>query len=491
MIFFLNHRIPIKELKTINAMKKTSFIPFLLTMLLLGSFFTLDGCKSDDVVPTSIDPATQPTEFTEALKIIGEIKKGPMPAGKQDATFRIVKAQANASITNDNSLFVPFVYAIKPSQKLKGFYVQIKGATSYWDIPYVAKSARMDAVNENPEKNGFVLDIGIPKHILNGKFELLYQLYDDKGNVSEPTSMNGELVSSVDYCANGGMTLGRVAGQDGITVRSFELGDKPGWVTIKYDTYSIKDRIDIKYAGEWVRSTGPLLAKNQTPPIGQCNNVTPTQGFVGKASEFTIYYDPKQGKKLDIYVSGCLDGGTQWVFEITDCPSERSYLGIHSSEPANNCSNDCNKFGHAWISLTDNGKTKYFGLWPDQHLKIKDIGLDNGAGSDIRTGVESGFGELSRYYLINASQKQKLEKIIQRNITYNLLKYNCASFASDVIFEIVGERVNPRGPAEYLFRPMPCALSESIQILNQTQPTEANFNPIGIQFTNFSRSFCE
>lgn len=381
-------------------MKKTSFITILLTVLFLVSLFTLDSCKPGDVVPTSIDPATQPTEFTEALKLTGKIKNGSIPTGKRDATFRIEKAQASASITNDNSLFVPFVYAIKPSQKLKGFYVQIKGSTSYWDVPYLTKSARMGAVNENPEKNGFVLDIGIPKHILNGKFELLYQLYDDKGNVSEAITMKGELVSSVDYCANGGMTLGRVSGQDGITVRSYELGNKPGWVTIKYNTYVVKDRIDIRYAGAWIQSTGPLLSKNQTPPIGQCSNVSAAQGFVGQSGEFNIYYDPKKGKRIDVYVSGCLDGGTQWTFEVIGCPEEGAYLGIHSSEPANGCKNDCKNWGHAWVSLTEDGKTTYYGLWPDKHDEVVKRGLANGKGSDIRTGIESGFGEQVRFYHI-------------------------------------------------------------------------------------------
>lgn len=469
-------------------MKKTSIISIVLTALFCAAILFLDSCKSTDVPPANIDPASQPTEFTEALGLSGKIKKGPMPLGKQDATFRIEKAQASASITNDNSLFVPFVYAIKPSQKLKGFYVQIKGATSYWDIPYVTKPARMGAVNENPEKNGFVLDIGVPKHILNGKFELLYQIYDDKGNVSAPASMKGELVSSVDYCANGGQTLGRVAGQDGITVRSYELGDKPGWVTIKYDTYTVKDRIDIQYAGEWVRSTGALLAKNQTPPIGQCNTVSAAQGFVGKAGELNVYYDPKKGKRIDIYVSGCLDGGTQWVFEITDCPSERVLLGVHSSEPVNNCSWDCNNFGHAWISLTDNGKTTYYGLWPDWSSDIKKLGLSNGASSDLRRNVENGSGDETRYYLLDKTQLARLDQFVNRYFEYDLTTYNCSSFAAEAVAITVGERLNVINDYG---NPTPCSLSKSINLLNKTKPTEVNYSPIGIKFSSFNRAFCK
>ena len=468
-------------------MKKTSFITIVLTALFCAAIVFLDSCKSSDVPPANIDPDSQPTELTEALQLTGKIKKGPMPTGKPDATFRIEKAQSSASVTNDNSLFVPFVYAIKPSQSLKGFYLQIKGSDVYWDIPYVAKPARIGATNENPEKNGFVIDIRIPKHILNGKFELLYQLYDNKGNVSEATSMKGELVSSVDYCANGGMTLGRVSGQDGITVRSYELGDKPGWVTIKYNTYIVKDRIDIRYAGEWIRSTGSLLAQNQTPPIGQCNNVTAAQGFVGQASEFNIYYDPQKGKRIDIYVSGCLDGGTQWVFEITDCPSERVILGIHSSEPVNNCFYDCNNFGHAWVSLTESGKSTYYGLWPDNHDEIQKRGMSNGNGTDIRTNVENGMGEVNRFYVLNKDQLNRFNQYLRQTLVYNGTKLNCAVFASNIVTYTVNENINNNW---LLGIPAPCTLSRSIEQLNRTNPTEVNYSPIGIKISPFNRSFC-
>ena len=471
-------------------MKNTSIITILLTVLLFVSLLVLDSCKSSDVTPSSIDPATQPTEFTEALIVTGKTKKGTMPSGKRDVTFRIEKLQPSASVTNDNSLFIPFVYAIKPSQKLKGFYLQIKGSDVYWDIPYITKPARLGAVNENPEKNGFVLDVGIPKQILNGKFEMLYQIYDDQGNVSEPARMSGTIVPSVDYCANGQTKLGQVSGQDGMTVRSFDLGDNPGWVKIKYNTYTVKDRIDIQYAGEWVRSTGPLLAKNQTPPVGQCSNVTAAQGFVGQTGEFDIYYDPKKGKRIDVYVSGCLDGGTQWIFEIMGCPEEKAILGVHSSEYADDCKNDCTHWGHAWVSLTDKGKTTYYGLWPDNHAEVTSRMLANGPGSDIRTGIENGMGNQNRYYTVDKVQLQRFQQFLGRNLTYSVFTYNCASFASDIVAETVGERLAFKAGLDYAYRPMPCALSVSIRNAKASNPTGVD-NPTTVRYTNFSHSFCQ
>lgn len=470
-------------------MKNSSIINRLLTKILLVSLFALNSCRHGDIQPAVIDPSLQPTEFTEALKIKGTVKKGAMPEGKNIATFRIEKFQTSASVTNDNSLFIPFVYTILPSQKLKGFYLQIKGSNVYWDIPYIpaTKSARENAANENPEKNGFVLDIGIPNHILNGKFELLYQMYDEKGNVSEAKNMKGEIVPSVDYCTTDAVGQGRVSGNDGITVRSYNFGEKAGWLKIKYNTFSVPDRIDIRQGSAWVLSTGTLLSRTQTVPIGQCSNVNATQGFVGRASEFNFYYDPSKGKNIDIYVSGCLDGGTQWWFEVESCPEEKAILGIHSSEPPNDCKNDCKGWGHAWISLTENGKTNYYGLWPDWHSTVKQLGLSNGAGSDVRTNIENGSGAVNRYYVISKDEVKRFNNLVSQNLEYSIFTYNCSSFAANVAFQTVGERLSNSGTA---FIPMPCGLSTSMNNANINTPTGIS-SPITVQFTSFSRSFCE
>jgi len=56
-------------------------------------------------------------------------------------------------------------------------------------------------------------------------------------------------------------------------------------------------------------------------------------------------------------------------------------LGIHS-----NVAGGKNEFasGHAWLTVTTNGVTKAYGLWPDNHPRS----IDNGDGTDIRIGLE-------------------------------------------------------------------------------------------------------
>lgn len=442
----------------------------------------LGGCKTNDVLP-QIDPLTQPSELSKALKIKGSNKSGDFPTLTLNQNLKIQNAMQTASVTVENSLYIPFVFRFDGSSNVAGIQLKVVGADNYWEIP-ISKSST------NNKVDSYVVEVGIPKNILNGKFAISYRLYDQARNVSKAVDLATEIVPTTEFCAMGGSSLGKVVGQDGLSVRSFRLGNKPGWITISYNTYSVKDRIDVKFGDNWIRSTGALLTKNSTPPTGLCSAVGNSDGFVGARGEFNIYYDPKIDDKIDVYVSGCLDGGTQWEYVITDCPSERAILGIHSSEPVTNCSiiPDCNNWGHAWISVTDNGKTTYYGLWPDSHDEVKKRGLDNGTGSDVRINIEGGSGQHNRYIPITKTQLATLESLIKRNFKYNFLTFNCSSFASYAYNTVTGEKINAQGLSMI---DSPCKVSESIEALNRTKPTEVNYNPIGIRYSSFNRIFCD
>ena len=77
---------------------------------------------------------------------------------------------------------------------------------------------------------------------------------------------------------------------------------------------------------------------------------------------------------------------------------ENMILGIHS-----NIAGDDNDYtgGHAWLTITEKGKTTFYGLWPDAHPSV----VDNGDDSDIRVGLEaSAKAVASRYYKLSEAQ---------------------------------------------------------------------------------------
>lgn len=135
-------------------------------------------------------------------------------------------------------------------------------------------------------------------------------------------------------------------------------------------------------------------------------------------------------------------------------------LGIHS-----NGGNGGFTAGHAWISVTRNGQTEYYGLWPDDHPHVQ----DNGAGSDIRVGMERGAtATASRYYELTPEQAKNLEAELKKNVTWGYT-HNCASWASETVSRVTGERISAdtRVPAVET----PNALIDSINKLERERAT--------------------
>ncbi|GAB3015517.1 hypothetical protein GCM10027284_38270 [Cyclobacterium sediminis] len=289
--------------------------------------FAIFSCSQEEeteldtrlLVNQPIDPSSQPDELNKELIINGELQGGNMPSAKNPDQIRINIFVSSALITNDNYLFLPFSF--DSNEQLKGIYIEVEGAQGHWDAP----------ANLDPDENSFAVAIGIPNYIQKGDFVVSYRIYDQNNNVSEKKSINVSIVDSENRCGSG-QSFPRVSGSDGITVKTYDMGDFPGIVNISYYMYTRKDRMDIRYNGEWVASTGPdLLESGKAPPYKLCNEATAADGFVSGGGSFSIPYDPAISREISIYVSGCLQGGTAWYFDVS-CPSSG---GNNPNPPAN------------------------------------------------------------------------------------------------------------------------------------------------------------
>ncbi|QWP76295.1 hypothetical protein J5226_22340 [Lysobacter sp. K5869] len=148
---------------------------------------------------------------------------------------------------------------------------------------------------------------------------------------------------------------------------------------------------------------------------------------------------------------------------------DKAVLGIHSwVDPNTEGSFDQFVDGHAWISVARDGRTEYYGLWPDDHGMIERRGLSNGAGSDIRTGLEAGRqATQSRYYDLTAEQVAALESELKQNVAWGYT-YTCASWASDVASRVTGESIDA---TEYGVFETPRELIGSLKELERAHPT--------------------
>lgn len=138
--------------------------------------------------------------------------------------------------------------------------------------------------------------------------------------------------------------------------------------------------------------------------------------------------------------------------------------------------------GHAWLSVTRDGKTQYYGLWPDDHPRVK----DNGDGTDIRIGLEKGFrSSADRYYELNPAQVTKLDEALRANVAWSPTT-TCAGWASDTVSSVTGKKL---AASEFLSIETPRKLAETISKLEAKEPTAPDRPHAPIQQQGTSNSF--
>jgi len=141
--------------------------------------------------------------------------------------------------------------------------------------------------------------------------------------------------------------------------------------------------------------------------------------------------------------------------------SQNVVLGIHS----NVLGQADFTGGHAWITVTRNGKTSYYGLWPDMHPNTP----DNGPGWDVRKGMEKNSkSKASRYYKLTPEQTGLLERLLRKNVTWGYT-HNCASWAHEIIWKVVHEDVD--ADDHLWFIETPRELGRNIRLLEKKNPT--------------------
>ncbi|MFV0679708.1 hypothetical protein [Ottowia sp.] len=149
-------------------------------------------------------------------------------------------------------------------------------------------------------------------------------------------------------------------------------------------------------------------------------------------------------------------------------------LGIHSNvrpgqiDPATGKPRETSfTDGHGWLSVTRDGKTTNYGLWPDDHPRVVRRGWNNGTGSDVRQGLEDDMPSVaSRYYKLTPEQAATLEAKLKENVTWGYAA-NCSSWASETLEAVTGQRINADEPYTAGAVETPRVLGESIHRLEQ------------------------
>lgn len=275
-------------------MKITSFA--YKTAALFIFFFGMNACN-DNLTDLSygIDPETQQSLLCKALRMAGNNKDGVMPSGIGTGSPIVISHPQAVEVSAGVLLYIP--YTVSNPGSVCQVYLQVKGADNYWET----------ILTSDPSSLQPFFQILIPKFVQEGDFDLVFSLADCSGNVSPVYSTN-TMVSGLADCNTS------ISGSVGITVRAFDMGTVAGTAGFEYEMYSIKDRLDIRYNGKWVASTGTLF--NDSVLIPNCSGSQ--EGFVSGDGLLTFEYNPKVSRFAEVYVSGC-NTGTAW--DVTPvCP---------------------------------------------------------------------------------------------------------------------------------------------------------------------------
>jgi hypothetical protein len=304
--------------------QKSLFVATLLVAFMFTIFFT-SSCKKDPVssgggggpvtVPPpplgKINPAdanavTTALGIDSSSRVIGNIPPYQKQVGD---SISITGYQRSIEVTAGGEIIIPFNYRFVTGQSYKynEFNIKVVGADSTIKI-------RKSLTNLS-QQGVFLQKIKVPSRISYGDFRILVSvnLVRSDGKFYQSPSY------TIDVSVSAPKTCGeQVSGSEGLTFTNLTLGAVKGTASVSYDTYSVKDRIDVYYNNVWVAGTagtnpGPV------PPQKNCADVLPGDGFVGQTGTLNFSYDPAVSQNVTVVVSGCLGSGTAWDYTV-NCP---------------------------------------------------------------------------------------------------------------------------------------------------------------------------
>ncbi|MEO0472225.1 MAG: hypothetical protein AAF206_21545 [Bacteroidota bacterium] len=274
-----------------NGFSQKALLQFVMLFLMIGV-----GCEVPMVSGRSVP---QPDILYRQISQGKLPTPGPLQSGRAHPDIRITHAQSSASIAAGQLLSIPF-YFISASP-LRHALLQIKGSQHTWSSEVVLHEWQQASIQ-----------LWIPNGVPASEFQLQYRLVNLSGQKSEIRTLD---IRILDIVRTQGSRPIRISGKDGIGIWSVDLGRQAGEVLLEYDMFLMKDRIDVRYADNWVGSSasGP---RAYVPAVPRCEEAKEADGFISQRGYVSFKYDPSISRTVDIYISACIDGGTLWQVDI-------------------------------------------------------------------------------------------------------------------------------------------------------------------------------
>ncbi|EDY85319.1 hypothetical protein GP5015_1268 [gamma proteobacterium HTCC5015] len=236
-----------------------------------------------------------------------------MPASSSDANApTVTRSETDVSYSSGTQVSLPVDYEAN-NGNLSEILFAVEGAYSYFSV----------SLSDAASSGVFVLPLGIPSNVDSGQFCVDVKLVDSSGLVSAEQTICITVIPPL------ACDTKKVSGGEGVTNTLHEMGTNPGTVLVDYETYTVKDKIDIFQNGQWVAGTGPSTSRSSIRTALDCAQATEALGYVGENSEFLFAYDPALGGDVEVVVSGCENSGTAWEYTAS-CPGEFGMCTVDS-----------------------------------------------------------------------------------------------------------------------------------------------------------------
>lgn len=281
-------------------------------LLMIGLIFALTACgggggttegNQDGGSSTPVDPANA-AALSAALVIPGStVVQGQLPAPSTSSTRpEVIRSEESLSYSPGSQITLPTDYQAS-SGTLSTALVAVSGSNSYFEVPLQGAGT----------SGTFVLPVNLPAQVQDGKFCLDVMLVDSAGQTGDLQKVCVSVVQPLTCDTK------RISGGEGLTSTIHEMGGNAGTVRVQYETFTVKDKIDIFQNGTWVAGTGPMTDRTSIRTALDCSVATEDLGYVGQNSEFLFNYDPTVGGNIEVVVSGCENNGTAWNYTAS-CP---------------------------------------------------------------------------------------------------------------------------------------------------------------------------
>lgn len=261
-----------------------------------------------------VDPNNAPA-ISAAITVASATRtpgQAPAPSGLASQPT-VTRSEESVAYSPGSNIVLPVDYSATNAD-ITNVFVSVVGANDHFSAPL-----------SNTGSSGVVtLPVTLPSNVQNGQFCVDVAFQDSNGLVGSPERVC-ITVSEQLAC-----DTRKVSGGEGVTSTIHQMGGNSGTVLVDYETFTVKDKIDVFQNGMWVAGTGPITDRNSIRTALDCSQATEAQGYVGRNDEFLFSYDTSLGGDVEVVVvSGCENNGTAWNYTAS-CPGDFGQCTVDS-----------------------------------------------------------------------------------------------------------------------------------------------------------------